>query len=58
LQFQEENEVLRSQLDSLHYLNDSEENLRLDSTKVQQELDSERAAHTATDILAEMLSGT
>jgi hypothetical protein len=59
LQFQEENEVLRSQLDSLQYLKDSEENLRLDLTKIQQELNSERAEHTATVILAEeMLSGT
>ncbi len=59
MQFQEENEVLRSQLDSLQYLKDSEENLRLDLTKIQQELNSERAEHTATVILAEeMLSGT
>jgi chromosome segregation ATPase len=45
--------------DSLQYLNDSEENLRLDLTKIQQELDSERAVDTATEILAEeKLSGT
>ncbi|XP_046643800.1 restin homolog isoform X5 [Daphnia pulicaria] len=58
--FQEDNEVLRSQLDSLRKnFNDSEENLRLNLTKVQQVLDCEIAAHTETKMSAvKMLSDT
>jgi hypothetical protein len=52
--------VLRSQLDSLRKnFNDSEENLRLNLTKVQQVLDCEIAAHTETKMSAvKMLSDT
>jgi chromosome segregation ATPase len=50
---QEENEVLHSQLDSLRKkMNDSEERYRLDFTKIQQELDCERAEHTETKMSA------
>jgi hypothetical protein len=51
--FREENEMLHSQLDSLwKNCNDSEEKYRLGSTKIQQELDCERAGHTETKMSA------